>query len=255
VLGGASEANSVVKVYDGTMLLGSTVTNGSGAWTFDTGTLANGLHNFTASATDAAGNTSSVSSTLDVNVDTSLSALDVTLNNFIWSPRGLGVLSGSSDPYTTISVYDASKGTYVGQTTTTSTGAWSLLMGNMTNSVHSFVANAVDSADHTGSAHATFGTAGNDVIASGSANETLFGLGGSDTFVFPSKFGKDVVADFQAANDVLQFDHYNFASVADMLSHAAQVGTDVVITEDASHAITLHNTVISQLTGNNVHIV
>src|SRR4029079_205334 len=231
LLAGTSEANSVVKVYDGTTLLGSTLANGNGAWTFDTGTLANGLHNFTANATDAAGNTSSASSALDVDVDTSLSALDVTLNNFIWSPRGLGVLIGSSDPNTAVSVYDADKGTYLGNTATTWTGAWSLLVGSMTNSVHSFVANAVDREGHTGSAHATFGTDGNDIIASGSANETLFGGGGSDTFVFPSNFGKDVVADFQATSDVLQFDHNSFASVADVLSHSAQVGTDVVITE------------------------
>ena len=56
-LTGTAEANSTVKVYDGTTLLGSATANGSGAWSFTTGTLASSTHSFTATATDAAGNT------------------------------------------------------------------------------------------------------------------------------------------------------------------------------------------------------
>ena len=38
-LTGTAEANSTVKVFDGATLLGSAVANGSGAWSFTTGTL------------------------------------------------------------------------------------------------------------------------------------------------------------------------------------------------------------------------
>ena len=56
-LTGTAEANSTVKVFDGTTLFGSATANGSGAWTYTTAALADGAHNLTATATDAAGNT------------------------------------------------------------------------------------------------------------------------------------------------------------------------------------------------------
>ena len=68
-LTGTAEANSTVKVFDGATLLGSAVANGSGAWSFTTGTLSNAAHSFTATATDAAGN-SAASSALSVTIDT-----------------------------------------------------------------------------------------------------------------------------------------------------------------------------------------
>ncbi len=70
-LTGTAEANSTVKLYDGATLLGSATTNGSGAWTYTTATLADGGHSFTATATDAAGNTGLASSALPVTIDTS----------------------------------------------------------------------------------------------------------------------------------------------------------------------------------------
>ena len=61
-LTGTAEANSTVKVYDGATLLGSAVANGSGAWSYTTAALANGVHSLTATATDAAANTGAASS-------------------------------------------------------------------------------------------------------------------------------------------------------------------------------------------------
>ena len=63
-LTGTAEANSTVKVYDGATLLGSAVANGSGAWTYTTAALANGAHSLTATASDAAANTSAASAAL-----------------------------------------------------------------------------------------------------------------------------------------------------------------------------------------------
>ena len=84
-----------------------------------------------------------------------------------------------------------------------------------------------------------FGTSGNDTFTSTPANETFVGRGGNDTFVFTGNFGKDTILDFQASNDVLQLDHNTFANYSDVLAHAAQVGSDVVIAADAQHSITL----------------
>ena len=69
-LTGTAEANSTVKVYDGANLLGSATANGNGAWSLTTAALAGGVHNLTATATDAAGNVSSASSAFVVTIDT-----------------------------------------------------------------------------------------------------------------------------------------------------------------------------------------
>ena len=61
-LSGTAEANSTVKVYDNGTLLGSATVNGSGAWTYTTAALGSSTNAFTATATDAAGNTSLPSS-------------------------------------------------------------------------------------------------------------------------------------------------------------------------------------------------
>ena len=69
-LTGTAEANSTVKVYDGATLLGSVSANGTGAWSYTTAALSNGAHSLTATATDAAGNTSAASAALSVTIDT-----------------------------------------------------------------------------------------------------------------------------------------------------------------------------------------
>ncbi len=61
-LTGTAEAGATVKVYDGATLLGSAVATAAGAWSFTTGTLNDGAHNLTATATDVAGNTGPASS-------------------------------------------------------------------------------------------------------------------------------------------------------------------------------------------------
>ena len=55
-LTGTAEANSTVTVYDNSTKVGTAVTNGSGAWTYQTGALGNGTNAFTTTATDQAGN-------------------------------------------------------------------------------------------------------------------------------------------------------------------------------------------------------
>jgi hypothetical protein len=65
-LTGTAVANGMVTVYDGTTSLGTTTANASGAWSYTTGTLANGSQVFTATATDTAGNTSAASNSIDL---------------------------------------------------------------------------------------------------------------------------------------------------------------------------------------------
>ena len=83
-LSGTAEANSAVNVYDGTTLLGTATANGSGVWSFATAALSAGSHSFAAKDTDAAGNVSAVSSTLNLTLTTAVPA-DLVAQTTSWS--------------------------------------------------------------------------------------------------------------------------------------------------------------------------
>ncbi|MDN7452300.1 Ig-like domain-containing protein [Burkholderia cenocepacia] len=71
-LTGNAEAGSVVTIRDGDKVLGSTMADADGKWTFTPATpLTDGAHDLTAVAQDAAGNVSQPSDGFTVNVDTS----------------------------------------------------------------------------------------------------------------------------------------------------------------------------------------
>lgn len=66
---GTATANTIVQLFDGASLAGSTTSDGSGNWSITTGTLSNGSHTFTAKTTDGV-NTSLASAALVVQIDT-----------------------------------------------------------------------------------------------------------------------------------------------------------------------------------------
>jgi hypothetical protein len=76
-LSGTAEANATVTVYNGPTLLGSTTASGAGPWSLTTEDLATGVHAFTATATDAAGNESAPSAVLSVNIVDERSIIDL----------------------------------------------------------------------------------------------------------------------------------------------------------------------------------
>ncbi|MDQ4127661.1 MAG: Ig-like domain-containing protein, partial [Actinomycetota bacterium] len=67
---GTAEAGSTVKVFDGTTEVGSATANSNGVYNVTTSALAEGNHNITARATNAAGKTSPASGALEIKVDT-----------------------------------------------------------------------------------------------------------------------------------------------------------------------------------------
>ena len=76
-LSGTAGPNTTVTVYDAQTVRGTTTTNASGTWNFTTGTLPSGSQTLTATATDAAGNTSAASNAIDPTI-ASASAPTVT---------------------------------------------------------------------------------------------------------------------------------------------------------------------------------
>jgi len=92
-LTGNAEANSKVNVYDGKTLLGSATANGSGAWTLTTAALSTGAHQFTATASDAAGNNSVTSSSFNATIKAPTSTPTVTSV----TASGAGILAGTGN--------------------------------------------------------------------------------------------------------------------------------------------------------------
>ncbi|TWA58820.1 Ig-like protein group 3, partial [Azospirillum brasilense] len=84
ITGSVAEAGVVV-LYEGATALGTVTASAAGAWSITAGSLGDGAHTLTATVTDAAGNTSSVSSALTVTIDTSAS-----------SPTGLALAASSN---------------------------------------------------------------------------------------------------------------------------------------------------------------
>jgi len=81
-LSGTAEAGSVVRIYDGDVLLGSAVVDSNGSWSLTLPALSNGQHNITTTVTDAAGNVSPASPAFTLAIDAgsvpATSSLEVT---------------------------------------------------------------------------------------------------------------------------------------------------------------------------------
>ena len=100
-LNGTAEANATVRIYDGITLVGTVTADASGNWTLPqtTTTLTQGTHNFTATATDAAGNTSVASTVTTIIVDTTAPTAPTGTFNADGS-----VLTGNAEAGSTVTI-------------------------------------------------------------------------------------------------------------------------------------------------------
>ncbi|KYP83404.1 hypothetical protein WB66_17980 [bacteria symbiont BFo1 of Frankliniella occidentalis] len=163
-LNGTAEAGTVIRVYDGSTLLGSAVATG-GNWTFTTPVLSNNPHSLTATATDAAGNISPATAARTFTVDTSAPpvAISTVMDNVAGGivgnlPNGsvtndsTPTLNGTGENGSVVRIYD--NGSLIGSTTV-SGGAWSYTLAAQGNGTsHSLTATATDAAGNTSAATA-----------------------------------------------------------------------------------------------------
>ena len=112
-LTGTAVANSTVNVYDGTTLLGTATANASGAWSFVTAPLPDGVHSFTATDT-VSGITSAASAVMNVTIDTvapaapsiaSFTTDSGTVGDGITNDNTL-TLTGTAEANSTVKVFD-----------------------------------------------------------------------------------------------------------------------------------------------------
>jgi hypothetical protein len=186
-LHGDAEAGSLVHVYDGAMLLGTTVADANGNWTFATysggdqanfmcmcpacvaaraaeqengggvtGALTDGVHAFKVVAVDAAGNVSAASTVVNVTIDT-VSPNAPVISSFSNDSGVVGdgvtndntpMLSGTAEANSTVKIFDGA--TQIGTATVNGSGAWTFTTAALTNGAHSLTATATDAAGNTG---------------------------------------------------------------------------------------------------------
>ncbi|MBX9701944.1 MAG: hypothetical protein K2X74_21090, partial [Acetobacteraceae bacterium] len=166
-LAGTAESGSLVTIRDGGTAIGTAVANGTGAWSFTTGALANGSRVFTATATDSAGNLSGASAGYTVVVDTTAPTAPLILGATDDAGTVTGAvanggrtddatlaLSGTAEAGSTVTLRDGA--TVVGSAIANGSGAWSLTTAALAEGTRSLTATATDAAGNASGASAAF---------------------------------------------------------------------------------------------------
>ena len=164
---GTAEGGATVTLYDGSTLLGSVTADGSGNWSFTpTTALAEGVHTITATATNAAGNTSPATGIYDFTVDTGLPAAPTVgsildnaglvtgqITNGTVTDDQTPTLSGTGEAGATVKIYDGAN--LLGSVTVDGTGHWAYTPTTaLANGSHSLTTTQTDPAGNTGPASA-----------------------------------------------------------------------------------------------------
>lgn len=170
VINGTAAADAVVKIYDGTTLIGTVTADGTGAWTFQpTQPLSEGSHTLNVYVTDAAGNSSSATTQIVI-IDTAppgAPSIDGALGNVFNTPTNLvnggstqstePEFSGKGEVGATIKLYIDGGTTPIGSAIVDADGNWKLTPADPLGSgTHIFTTTATDAAGNVGAPSAGF---------------------------------------------------------------------------------------------------
>ncbi|HKD94095.1 MAG TPA: fibronectin type III domain-containing protein [Gaiellaceae bacterium] len=177
VLNGTSDPNVPIRVYDGSVLVGSALSDSTGHWQATTSRLSNGTHSLSALAIDEAGNQSALSGALALTIDATAPTVGVT------SPA-----SGATVAGTTTVAANAADGVGVwkvafqvdGTTVATDTASpysygWN--SSSVGNGSHTLTAVATDVAGNTSSSSVTVTVANGTATAPGAPSLTSAAAG------------------------------------------------------------------------------
>ncbi|MGU3525153.1 BapA/Bap/LapF family large adhesin [Enterobacteriaceae bacterium C23F] len=145
-LNGTAEANSTVRIYDGSTLVATVTANGAGNWTWTpTVALTQGNHSFTVTSTDAAGNLSATSTAAAIIVDTVAPGIITGL-----AVNGTGTrVTGTAEANSTVTI-TSSTGTVLGTATADGTGAFTVTVSPAQTTGQALLAFAQDRAGNVG---------------------------------------------------------------------------------------------------------
>ncbi|MDM3289158.1 Ig-like domain-containing protein [Citrobacter sp. Ce105] len=166
-ISGTGEPGSLVSLYDGIQLLTVILVDNSGTWSYTVPVnqvLSDRTHQFTVSATDAAGNVTTSPTVVSVTVDTQppgdpviLAVTDEVGNAPIDLPTGsrsndtLPVLKGTGTAGSTVTIYDGA--TPIGSTTVLPGGTWSIQLSQpLSEGLHNLSAIGTDVAGNASNA-------------------------------------------------------------------------------------------------------
>ncbi|MCZ2497746.1 hypothetical protein GN316_13360 [Xylophilus sp. Kf1] len=156
-MSGAAEPESLVSIFDGGVLQGTTMANALGEWNFTPTLAGQGTHAITVTSTDAAGNVSGPSAIWNVVVDTiapdapgiSLSQDNVGIYQgdiAAGQPTNdaTPTMSGKAEPNSLVSLYD--NGTFAGSARVDASGNWSYEPTLTGEGKHAITATSTDAA-------------------------------------------------------------------------------------------------------------
>ena len=154
---GTAQANTLVTIKEGDIVLGTVTADATGAWSFTPAGLVDGAHTLTATQTDPAGNTGSA--TLSFTLDKTAPVLSLALVSDTGSSATDGITSnpaikGSGQANTLVTIMEG--GTVLGTATADGTGAWSFTPAGLIDGAHTLTATQTDPAGNTGSATLSF---------------------------------------------------------------------------------------------------
>ncbi|MFP5390692.1 MAG: DUF4214 domain-containing protein [Gammaproteobacteria bacterium] len=210
---GRAEANSTVRLYSGTKLIGTVVTNTKGLWLTATDALPDGHYTVTATATDAAGNVSAPSKPVEFKIDTVGPVTPEGSVKLATPGSNQPEFSGKGEAGSLIILTQEINGveTPIAQTTVDANGAWKLASNPLINGEYNVTVHSVDTADNFANATAPLhftiasdlnrvGTAQADKLTGTAGNNAIDGGAGIDTVSY-----EGVRANFKVVKSVHGF--------------------------------------------------
>ncbi|MEF9928596.1 MAG: DUF4214 domain-containing protein [Massilia sp.] len=198
IITGSAEPNATIKVYFGTQVIATATADSIGLWSTQSTVIFQDGFNYQAyaTATDAAGNTSSGSNPITFHVDSTAPAVP-TLNIALTAGNNKPVFSGTGEAGASIELYRDSDYTLVGKTIIGADGKWVVNSHPMPNGNYNIVISSVDLAGNgragaQGSAVSISinaagnqaGTANGDTIIMNPGSTALEGGAGIDVAVY-----------------------------------------------------------------------
>lgn len=160
-LTGTAEAGATVTILRNGVSIGTALAAANGSWSFTTAVLADGLHNFTATARDAAGNNGPASTALTLTIDTGAPAAPALALAAASDSGAAGdrltndntpTLTGTAEAGATVTILR--NGAIAGTTTAAADGGWTYTSAALADGTHAFTAFATDAAGNAGPASA-----------------------------------------------------------------------------------------------------